>query len=136
MRFAEDGGEAVAQRVTAARVRLGFRRGGAPAARVASGAAAVSFRAEEARRQWSGEEEGASPAPLFIGGRGNCAGYHAARIARSARTLWPSCGRDSVRVCRAHGDHRISRVAHARDLRRQRGSGWERSLPAGSGQGA
>ena len=65
------------------------------------------LRAEEARRRGSGEEEGASPAPLFIGGRGNCAGYHAARIACSARTLWPSCGQDSVRICREHGGHRI-----------------------------
>ena len=66
-----------------------------------------SLRAEEARRRGSGEAEGASPAPLFIGGRGNCAGYHAARIACSARTLWPSCGRAGARVGKTQGGHRI-----------------------------
>ena len=65
------------------------------------------LRAEEARRRGSGEEEGASPAPLFIGGRGNCARYHAARIACSARTLWPSCGRAGARVGKPQKGHRI-----------------------------
>ena len=65
MRLAEDGGEAVAQRVMAARVRLGFRRGGAPAARVASGAAAFLLRAEDARRQGVRRKEKAPPLPLL-----------------------------------------------------------------------
>ena len=78
----------------------------------------------------------ASPAPLFIRGRGNCAGYHAARIACPAGSLWPSCGLASARVCRARISRRIFCAARARDLRRQRGSGWERSLPRGSGHGA
>ena len=50
-RFTEDGAEAVAQRVAAAQVRREFRRGGAPAARDANGAATVLLQAKRARRQ-------------------------------------------------------------------------------------
>ena len=96
------------------------------------GSAARRVRGGEKARVRGGRR--ASPAPLFVRGRGNCAGYHAARIAYFAKFLWLSCGHASTRVCRAQEGHRISCAARAQDLRRQRGSGWERSLPSGSGQ--
>ena len=81
-------------------------------------------------------KEKAPPLPLLLPGRGNCAGYHAARIACQLGFLWPRCGRASARVDQTQAGRRIPCAARARDLRRQCGSGWERSLPAGSGQGA
>ena len=81
-------------------------------------------------------KEKAPPLPLLLPGRGNCAGYHAARIACRLGFLWLRCGRASARVDQTQAGHRIPCAARARDLRRQRGSGWERSLPAGSGQDA
>ena len=67
VRVAEDGGEAVAQRVAAA-LRLGsgeaaLRRLGARTAR-----RWFLLRAEEARRQRCAEEGEGSPAPSFIAG--------------------------------------------------------------------
>ena len=135
--FPGEEGEAVPQR--GRRGGSGFCSGEAMLRRmmlVRGRGGACSSCKREARRQWSGEEEGASPAPLFIRGRGNCAGYHAARIACLVVSLWPSCGLASAHVCRARICRRIFCAARARDLRRQRGSGWERSLPRGSGHGA
>ena len=65
VKLVEESGDEVAQRVTAARARLEFRRGGAPAARVANGAAAVLLRAEDARRQGCGRKKKAPPLPLL-----------------------------------------------------------------------
>ena len=67
VKLGEEGGDEVAQRVTAARVRLEFRRGGAPAARLANGAAAVSIRARRREGDGAGGRRG-SPAPPFITG--------------------------------------------------------------------
>ena len=67
VKLVKEVGDEVAQRVTAAQALLGFRRGGAPAARVANGAAAVLLRAEDARRQRCGRKK-RLPAPPFIAG--------------------------------------------------------------------
>ena len=67
-RLAEEVGDEIAQRVTAARVRLEFRRGGAPAARVANGAAAVLLRAEDARRQGCGRKKRLPRSPFYSRG--------------------------------------------------------------------
>ena len=82
------------------------------------------------------EEEEAPPLPLLLPGRGNCAGYHAARIVCRIGPLWLRCGRASARVGETQAGHRIPCAARARDLRRRHGSGWERSLPSGSGHDA
>ena len=68
MRRIEAGGGEAAWRVAAARVRLGFRRGGAPVARVAGGAAAVFLRSGGCEEAGVREEEEGSPAPPFIAG--------------------------------------------------------------------
>ena len=68
MRRIEAGGGEVARRVAAALVRLGFRRGGAPVARVAGGAAAVLLPSGGCEEAGVREEEEGSPAPPFIAG--------------------------------------------------------------------
>ena len=68
VRVAEDGGEAVAQRVAAAQVRL--KSGEATLRRLGARTARQRFllRAEDARRQGCAEEGEGSPAPLLRAG--------------------------------------------------------------------
>ena len=68
VKLVEEGGDEVAQRVAAARVRLEFRRDGAPAARDANGATAVLLRAEDARRQGCGRKKRLPLSPFYSRG--------------------------------------------------------------------
>ena len=86
-------------------VSVQVRRRGVPAARAQRRLLFVQEGGEKAMVR--GGRRSLPRFPFFIGGRGNCAGYHAARIACFAGFLWPSCGHDSTRVYQTQDGHWI-----------------------------
>ena len=128
-------GDAVPQRRWRRGSGLLLRRGGAPASFGRKGAAVVSCGGRR-EGKGAGRKKSLPRSPIYRRGVVTAPVTTPPGSPVASGSLWPSCGRASARVGKTQEGHRILCAARARDLRRQRGSGWERSLPSGSGQGA